>query len=152
MLSAAGFDAGSAMGWQGGAAAVTELCNMAQGIAQYYSQGDMMDTQIRLAKDKIDHTEKMEGISAKQQMTALDFQESKAKMQQEMHAKGLEAKEGLAKAQGTGRELDAQMKESKLTDKQSRINQHALRTLFFNYRGEYPMRSQRNMGTPSVRS
>lgn len=141
----------SAADGMGIAAAGQAIAGATQSVFGYVLQSDIIDIQKKLAMDRIKHSETMGEIERDDQLGQLEAQENKQHMVQEMQGKSLEVKEDVKQLEVENRIINAQLKESKLTEKQSAINDHSLRVLFFDYRGNYPQREERNMGSPRVR-
>lgn len=134
----------------GVASGVSSLAQMAEGIAGYFCQGDIIQMQKEMQLGAIEHKSEMEKISMEDQLSALDNDEEKLAMQEKMFKVGLEQKRELHVQELRGKELEAAIVEEKLTAKQSAISKTALRAMFSNYRGQNPMRNERPRGTPST--
>ena len=134
----------------GVASGISSLAQMAEGIAGYFCQGDIIQMQKEMQLNTISHNNEMEKISMEDQLSALDNDEAKLAMQEKMFKVGLEQKRELHAQELRGKELEAAIVEEKLTAKQSAISKTALRAMFCNYRGQNPMRNERPRGTPTA--
>jgi len=145
--------AGSAIGTSMGVSAITQAWTSACGALQagigYAVKGDILAIQKQSAMNAIKHEDTMAYKTMEAQLGQLKQQEENIHTVQNMSAKGCEAKEELKKASDDERVVDAELAETKLTQKQGEINDKALRKDFYDYRGRYP--SGNPTGTSSRR-
>lgn len=104
-------------------------------------QSDIMDIQKQSAINAIKHDETMAFKTMEGQLDQLINREENVLLVGEMHGKALAAQEGLKKAEGEQRVAEKQLAEAKLTQKQGATKDVALRKIFADYRGQYPLGS-----------
>jgi len=139
---AAGGMSGPDMGMAGGIASVgSSIGQIVGGIASYYLQSDILDTQTGMIKKGLEHKATMAGLDRDMKMDALKGQEAKIKVQVKGNKEYLAAVRERRKAEGELACAEAQEHEGALTEKAGKVNTKALDNLFQNYSYGKPLKA-----------
>jgi hypothetical protein len=139
---AAGGIGGPNMAVAGGMASIgSSVGQIVGGIASYYLQSDILDTQTKMIKDGLDHKAAMAGHDRDMKMDALKGQEAKIKVQVKGNKEYLAAVRERRKAEGELACAEAQEHENELSEKAGKVNTKALDNIFQNYSYGKPLKA-----------
>jgi hypothetical protein len=130
------------MAMAGGIASVgSSIGQIVGGIASYYIQKGILNTQTKMAKKGLAHQATMAKLDRDMKMDQLKGQEAKIKVQVQGNKEYLAAVRERRKAEGELACAEAQEHENELTEKSGKVNKKALDNIFQSYSYGKPLKA-----------